>query len=168
MHHHHYTQDILRDHSSHVSAKKRNTTGEPYHFQRDPPSPPDPTNSDNQRWIKIGLRMLGGLLWLSTRTRPDLAFPVSSAAQALRKDLELLKVKLRHLSQYLSTTQLLALLHPYPRDREMIDFAIFSDSSFAPSGKHSQLSYTIHRFCKFTRYLIHWQSLRAKKSESSC
>ena len=80
--------------------------------------PPDPTNSEHQRWIKIGQRMLGGLLWLSTRTRPDLAFAVSSAAQVSTRDIELLKVKLRHLLQHLSTTQTLALLYPYPRDRD--------------------------------------------------
>ena len=83
LHQHHYTQDLLHNHSSHVSARKRNTSGEPTHFQKDPPLPPDPTNSEHQRWIKIGQRILGGLLWLSTRTRPDLAFAVSSAAQVL-------------------------------------------------------------------------------------
>ena len=92
---HHYTQDLLRNHSSHISARKRNTSGEPTHFQKDPP------NSEHQRWIKIGQRILGGLFWLSTRTRPDLAFAVSFAAQVLTKDIELLKVKLRHLLQYL-------------------------------------------------------------------
>ena len=168
LHQHHYTQDLLHNHSSHISARKRNTSGEPTHFQKDPPLPPDPTNSEHQRWIKIGQKMLGGLLWLSTRTRPDLAFAVSSAAQVLTKDIELLKVKLRHLLQYLSTTQTLALLYPYPRDREMTDFAVFSDSSFAPSGKHSQSGYTIHLSFANTRHLIHWQSLRESKiAESS-
>ena len=163
LHQHHYTQELLRNHSSHISARKRNTSGEPTHFQKDPPLPPDPANSEHQRWIKIGQRILGGLLWLSTRTRPDLAFAVSSAAQVLTKDIELLKVKLRHLLQYLSTTQTLALLYPYPRDREMTDFAVFSDSSFAPSGKHSQSGYTIHLSFANTRHLIHWQSLRETK-----
>ena len=168
LHQHHYTQDLLHNHSSHISARKRNTSGEPTHFQKDPPLPPDPTNSEHQRWIKIGQKILGGLLWLSTRTRPDLAFAVSSAAQVLTKDIELLKVKLRHLLQYLSTTQTLALLYPYPRDREMTDFAVFSDSSFAPSGKHSQSGYTIHLSFANTRHLIHWQSLRESKiAESS-
>ena len=168
LHQHLYTQDLLHNHSSHISARKRNTSGEPTHFQKDPPLPPDPTNSEHQRWIKIGQRLLGGLLWLSTRTRPDLAFAVSSAAQVLTKDIGLLKVKLRHLLQYLSTTQTLALLYPYPRDREMTDFAVFSDSSFAPSGKHSQSGYIIHLSFANTRHLIHWQSLRETKiAESS-
>ena len=53
--------------------------------------------------VKIGQKILGGLLWLSTRTCPDLSYSVSSAAQVLTKDIELLKVKLRHLLQYLNT-----------------------------------------------------------------
>ena len=88
--------------------------------------------------------MLGGLLWLSTRARRDLSFSVSSAAQVLIKDIELLKVKLRRLLQYINITQTLGLLYPYPRHREMTDFTVYSDASFAPAGKHSQSGYTIH------------------------
>ena len=113
-------------------------------------------------------KILGGLLWLSTRTRPDLSYSVSSAAQVLTKDIELLKVKLRHLLQYLNTTQTLGLLYPYPRDREMTSFTVYSDASFAPAGKHSQSGYTIHLSFGYTRHLIHWQSVRETKiSESS-
>ena len=49
-----------------------------------------------------------------SRTRPDLSYSVSSAAQVLAKDIELLKVKLRHLLQYLNTTQTLGLALPIP------------------------------------------------------
>ena len=48
---------------------------------------------EHQEWIKRGQRILGGLLWLSTRTRPDLAYSVSSTAQVLTRDLELVKDK---------------------------------------------------------------------------
>ena len=53
----------------------------------------DITRSVHPRW------------WLSTRTHPDLAFAVSSTAQVLTKDLELLKLKLRHILQYRNTTK---------------------------------------------------------------
>ena len=168
LHQHHYTQDFLREHSAHISARKRTTSGEPEHFKSDSPLPPDPADPQHQEWVKRGQRILGGLLWLSTRARPDLSYSVSSAAQVLTRDLELLKVKLRHLLQYLSTTQTLALLYPYPASREMTDFTVFADASFAPSGKHSQTGYTIH--CSFgnVRHLLHWQSLREGKiAESS-
>ena len=119
-------------------------------------------------WVKIGQKILGGLLWLSTRARPDLSYSVSSAAQVLTKDIELLKVKLGHLLQDINTTQTLGLLYPHPRDREMTDFTVYSDASLAPSGKNSQSGYTIHLSFGHIRHLIHWQSVRETKiSESS-
>ena len=71
-------------------------------------------------------------------------------------------MKLRHLLQYLNTTQTLGLLYPYPRDREMTSFTVYSDASFAPSGKHSQSGYTIHLSFGYTKHLIHWQSVRER------
>ena len=70
--------------------RKKATSGEPEHFQKVPPPPPDPSNPERQEWIKRGQRILHGALWLSTRTRPDLAYAVSATAQVLTKDLELL------------------------------------------------------------------------------
>ena len=49
LHQHHYTQDFLREHSSHISARKRTTSGEPEHFRRETPLPPDPTNIEHQQ-----------------------------------------------------------------------------------------------------------------------
>ena len=172
LHQHHYTQDFLREHSAHISARKRITSGKPENFKSDSPYLLIPLTLNIRNGSNVDreiLRILGGLLWLSTRTRPDLrSYSVSSAAQVLTRDLELLKVKLRHLLQYLSTTQTLALLYPYPASREMTDFTIFADASFAPSGKHSRTGYTIH--CSFgnVRHLLHWQSLKEGKiAESS-
>ena len=124
--------------------------------------PPDPSIPQHFEWIKRGQRILGGILWLSTRTRPDLAFVVSSTAQVLTKDLELLKVKLRRL------LQTMGLLYPHPKKRELTEFTVFGDSSFAPSGKHSQSGYTIHLPFGHVRHMVHWQSLREPKiAESS-
>ena len=144
LHQHHYTLDFLHEHSSHISARKRTTSGEPEPFRKEAPLPPDPTDVEHQQWVKIGQKILGGLLWLSTRTRPDLSYSVSSAAQVLTKDIEGLKVKLRHLLQYINTTQTLGLLYPCSRHREMTDLAVYSDASIASAGKHSQSGYTIH------------------------
>ena len=167
LHQHHYTEDLLLEHASHLPARKRTTSGEPDHFKKDSPLLPDPSIPEHYEWIKRGQRILGGILWLSTRTRPDLAFAVSSTAQVLTKDLELLKVKLRHLLQYLNTTKTKGLLYPHPKKRELTEYTVFGDSSFAPSGKHSQSGYTIHLSFGHVRH-IHWQSLREPKiAESS-
>ena len=93
---HHYTLDFLREHSSHISARKRTTSGEPEHLRRNSFTTWS-HNFEHQNWVKIGQKILGRLLWLSTRTRPDLSYSVPSASQVLTKDIELLKVKLRHL-----------------------------------------------------------------------
>ena len=163
-----YTEDLLQEHAPHITARKRTTTGEPEHFQKEASLPPDPSIPEHQEWIKRGQRILGGLLWLSTRTRPDLAYSVSSTAQILTRDLELLKMKLRHLLQYLNSTKTMGLLYRFPRKREMTEFTIFGDSSFAPSGKHSQSGFTIHLTYHEVRHLVHWQSLREPKiAESS-
>ena len=122
--------------------------------------------------MKRGQRILGGLLWLSTRTRPDLACAVSMAAQVLTKDIHLLKVRLRHLLQYLNTTKTLGLMYNYPKGKDkkhdLTEFTVFSDASFAPGGKHSQSGYSVHLSYGSARHLIHWQSSREPKvAESS-
>ena len=107
-------------------------------------------------------------MWLSTRTRPDLAFSASSTAQVLTRDLELLKTKLCHLLQHLNSTKTMGVLYRFPRKREMTEFTVFGDSSFAPSGKHSQSGFTFHLTYYDVRHLVHWQSLREPKiAESS-
>ena len=90
LHQHNFSEDLLKGHVAHL---KRTTPKDPEHTQKVPPPPPDPSNPEHQEWIKI-------VLWLSTRTRPDLAYAVLGTAQVLTKDLELLKIKLRHSQRY--------------------------------------------------------------------
>ena len=148
LHQRFYTEDFLKEYGPFVSARKRNTAGEPDHFKKQDPEPPDLTNPDHAEWMKRGQRILGGLLWFSTRTRPDLACGVSMAAQVLTKDIHLLKVRLRHLLQYLNTTKTLGLMYNYPKSKDkkhdLTEFTVFSDASFAPGGKHSQSGYSVH------------------------
>ena len=60
------------------------------------------------------------------------------------------------------------LLYRFHKKREMPEFTVFADPSFAPSGKHSQSGFTIHLSFRNVRHLIHWQSLREPKiAESS-
>ena len=120
LHQHNYTvntEEPLRERSSHITARRRMTSGKPDRFLKEDPLPPN--HPDLQDWIKRGQRILGGLRWLSTRTRPDLAFAVSSIAQVLTRDLELLKVKLRRLLQYVNTTKTRGLLYADPKSRSL-------------------------------------------------
>ena len=168
LHQHNYTEDLLKEHAAHLPARKRTTPGDAERLKKVPP-PPDPSNPEYHKWIKRGQRILGGVLWLSTRTRPDLAYAVSATARVLTKDLELLKVKRRHILQHLNTTKTKGLFYVHPRKKkEVTEFTIFGDSSFAPSGKHSQSGLTIHLSHGNSPHLIHWQSPRELKiAESS-
>ena len=129
------------------------------------------TNPEHVEWVKRAQKILGALLWLSTRTRPDIACAVSFAAQALWHNLDHLKIRLRHLLQYLNTTKTFGLLYTFPQKEQpstLSEFTVFADSSFAPSGKHSQTGYVILLSFGNVRHLIHWHSTREKKvAESS-
>ena len=168
LHQHHYTLDFLREHSSHVSARKRTTSAEPEHFRRETPLPPDSTNIEHQQWVKIGQKIVGGSygsLLALVQTFLTLFRPLP---QILTKDIKGLKVTLRHLLQYINTTQTLGLLYPYPRHREMTDFTVYSDALLCTLWE--TLPVWVHNPSLFghTCHLIHWQSVRETKiSESS-
>ena len=161
-----YTEALLEEYQDVTPKRQRATTGEPEHFDKDVKSPPDMTNPEHVEWVKRAQKILGALLWLSTRTRPDIACAVSLAAQSLWQDLDQLKIRLRHLLQYLNTTKTFGLLYTFPQKEQpstLSEFTVFADSSFAPSGKHSQTGYVILLSFGSVRHLIHWHSTREKK-----
>ena len=172
LHQNTYTELLLEEHQSSIPTRPRWTTGEAEHFQKEPPEVPDQTNPEHYEWIKRGQKIIGALLWLSTRTRPDLACAVSLVSQVLFKDLSALKSRLRHLLQYLRTTGTRGLLYLYPQGTaskaSLTEFTTYSDSSFAPGGRESQSGLSIHLTYGSVRHLIHWQSFKeAKMAESS-
>ena len=166
-----YTEALLEEYQDVTPKRQRATTGEPEHFDKDAKSPPDMTNPEHVEWVKRAQKILGALLWLSTRTRPDIACAVSLAAQSLWQDLDQLKIRLRHLLQYLNTTKTFGILYTFPQKEQpstLTEFTVFADSSFAPSGKHSQTGSVILLSFGNVRHLIHWRSTREKKvAESS-
>ena len=151
--------------------RQRATTGEPEHFDKETKSPPDMTNPEHVEWVRRTEEILGALLWLSARTRPDIACAVSLAAQPFCHNLDHLKIRLGHLLQYLSTTKTFGLLYTFPQKEQpstLSEFTVFADSSFAPSAKGSQSGYVILLSYGNVRHLIHWHSTREKKvAESS-
>ena len=166
-----YTEALLEEYQDVTPKRQRATTGEPDHFDKDAKSSPDMTNPEHVEWVKRAQKILGALLWLSTRTRPDIACAISLAAQALWHNLDQLKIRIRHLLQYLNTTKTFGLLYTSPQKEQpstLSEFTVFADSSFAPSGKHSQTGYVILLSFGSVRHLIHWHSTREKKvAESS-
>ena len=121
---------------------------------------------------QVRTKIIGALLWLSTRTRPDLSCAVSLASQAVFKDLKKLKDRLRHLLQYLKSTKSLGLLYAFPKGTSnklsLTEFTVYSDSSFAPAGKNSQVGIAIFLTYGTVRHMIYWQSCKeTKMAESS-
>ena len=96
-----YVEFLLEEHASHIPsrARGRTTTGEAknYKDEQHPVQSPDQRNPEHLEWIKLGQKIIGVLLWLSTRTRPDFSCAVSLASQGFFKDLKKLKDRLKHL-----------------------------------------------------------------------
>ena len=129
------------------------TSGEPDHFRKEDPLPPNPSNAEHQEWIKRGQRILVDCYGFLPELGQTWLLP---------------SPQLRHLLQYLNTTKTMGLLYAYPKKPQLTEFIVFGDSSFAPSGKHSQPGFTVHLSYGNCRHLIHWQSLREPKiAESS-
>ncbi|OLP76426.1 Retrovirus-related Pol polyprotein from transposon TNT 1-94 [Symbiodinium microadriaticum] len=102
--------------------------------------------------LRRGQRLCGELLWLSQRSRPDIAFPVSIMGSLLTKAApRSIEIGMRLLS-YLQRTVGVALeLKP-----ESGGFEAWSDCSFAPSGcrSHSGMAIT------WNKAVIGWRSGR--------
>ena len=143
----------------------RGTTAAPESFstkssgQR--PLKPDPENPQHQKQIKRAQQILGALLLLSARTRPDLSYAVAMAASVQTRDLRDLEVRLRHLLQYVSSHPHLGLYYPYPTSNYR-SLETFTDASFAPSGSHSHQGFTVLFKVGHSQHLLHWNSTRQK------
>ena len=61
------------------------------------PNPLDMANPEHVEWVQRAQKIQGAHIWLSDRTRPQIACAVSMAAQSLRFILDHLKIRLRHL-----------------------------------------------------------------------
>ena len=158
-----YTEAFLEEYKDVTPKRKRATTGEPEHYDKNAKSALDMTNPEHVEWVRRAQKIVGALLWLSARTRPDIACAVSFAAQSLWHNLDHLKIRLGHLLQYLNT---IGLLYTFPQKEQpstLSEFTIFADSSFAPAGKGSQSKCVILLSFRNVRHLIHWHSTREKK-----
>ena len=104
---HFYADEFLKKHVGTFGTRVRGTTAAPEWFSTKSSGEvllkPDPENPQHQKQIKRAQQILGALLWLSTRTRPDLSYAVAMAASVQTRDLRDLEVRLRHLLQYVSS-----------------------------------------------------------------
>ena len=165
LHQHFYVDEFLKKHVGTFGTRVRGTTAAPESFSTkssgEVPLKPDPENPQHQKQIKRAQQILGALLWLSTRTRPDLSYAVAMAASVQTRDLRDLEVRLRHLLQYVSSHPHLGLYYPYPTSNYR-SLETFTDASFAPSGSHSHQGFAVLFKVGHSQHLLHWSSTRQK------
>ncbi|CAE7295290.1 GIP, partial [Symbiodinium necroappetens] len=129
-----YIRDLLRQHG--VQENPGSLTAPcAREWLQDPDSEDDEDQGAEEAVVKLAQKATGEILWLSTRSRPELAHPVACmASRALRKPTKTLEIAKRVMN-YLSKTVEYG-LH-YVRDEEEALLTVYSDASYAPGGGRS-------------------------------
>eukprot|EP00971_Amphidinium_carterae_P257719 5115696-Amphidinium_carterae.1 len=117
--------------------RARTTPADPDGFAQEyctlPAQPPTPAQK------QLMQKIIGALLWLSTRSRPDISFGVSKLASVLTSNYQEARLRARHLIQYLAGSFDLGLSIEFMGDTHSTlpvkpGLRIFTDASFAPPG----------------------------------
>ena len=102
-------------------------------YQADAPATKDPTvGSANPKKKKKCQQILGALLWLVTRTRPDIAYAHSRAASFVEGDVDECYTRAVYILRYLVTHPTLGLRYAYFSGTPSL--TIHGDCSWAPTG----------------------------------
>ncbi|CAE7888738.1 RE1 [Symbiodinium microadriaticum] len=127
-----YIRDLLRQHA--VEEKKMALTVPCTRDWLQDEDTDDDLPQAEEAIIRLAQKATGEILWLSTRSRPELAHPVACmAARATRNPTKTLEIAKRVLN-YLARTVEFG-LH-YVRDEESM-LTVYSDASYAPGGGRS-------------------------------
>ena len=129
-----YIRDLLRQHG--VPEKPGSLTVPcAREWLQDPDSEEEEDRNVEEAMVRLAQKATGEILWLSTRSRPELAHPVACmASRALRNPTKTLEIAKRVMT-YLSKTAEYG-LH-YVRDEEESLLTVYSDASYAPGGGRS-------------------------------
>ena len=128
-----YIRDLLRQHGVEEKPNEPVTVPCTREWLQD-----DDTDDESQRpeeaTIRMAQKATGETLWLSTRSRPELAHSVACmASKALKKPQKTLEINKRVL-QYLSKTVDYGILYKASADPMLV---VYSDASYAPGGGRS-------------------------------
>ncbi|CAE7224366.1 RE1, partial [Symbiodinium microadriaticum] len=128
-----YVRDLLRQHGVDESDKGL-TVPCAREWLQDEDTDEAPTAAD-EMLVKMAQKATGETLWLSTRSRPELAHSVACmAARALNKPQRALEIHKR-MMQYLARTADYGMYYYHDKSEPLL--AVFSDASFAPGGGRS-------------------------------
>ena len=96
-------------------------------------------------------RLVGVLLWVSLRTRPDSSWAVARTTRLAASDEARARVCIRHVAQYLRWTLNFALFYEQVQD---LKWHCYTDASWAPEGDCSHQAVAVY----LGTNLIAWQS----------
>ena len=99
------------------------------------------------------LRLVGVLLWVSLRTRPDISWAVARITRLASSDEPRARVCVKHVAQYLKWTLHFALFYEPVTDRK---WHCYTDASWSPEGDYSHQAVAIY----YDTNLVAWQSQR--------
>ena len=84
--------------------------------------------------VKIAQQLVGEILWLAVRTRPDLAYVTSWMGRHVAKAPKMVQEVAKHTLGYLQETAEYALSYGPCSPSELMEVVAFSDASHAPQG----------------------------------
>ena len=84
--------------------------------------------------VKVAQQLVGEILWLTVRTRPDLAYVTSWMGRHVAKAPKLVKQVAMHALGYLQETADYALVYGPCEPSELLEVVAYSDASHAPQG----------------------------------
>ena len=87
------------------------------------------------------LRLVGVLLWVSLRTRPDISWAVARITRLATSVEARARVCIRHVAQYLRWTLHFALFYEPVQD---LKWHCYTDASWAPEGDYSHQAVAIY------------------------
>ena len=93
------------------------------------------TGSGDAALKKRCQQILGAVLWLVTRTRPDIAYAHSKAASMIDKDLQECYTRAVNMLAYIQSCPNFGL--KYPRATTAPSLSVYGDCFFAPTGSAS-------------------------------
>ena len=99
------------------------------------------------------LRLVGVLLWVSLRTRPDISWAVARITRLASSDEPRARVCVKHVAQYLKWTLHFALFYEPVTDCK---WHCYTDASWSPEGDYSHQAVAIY----YDTNLVAWQSQR--------
>lgn len=130
-----FVEDLLQRVDPDRSLKKIPITRDQSMMEKDDPKP-------EQAQVRDCQKIVGELLWILTRTRPDVMFPVARMGASVTRSTKKIKEAAHQLYGYLRGTMDEGLVYVDDEEDEFVVQA-FSDASYAPNEEESHGSFII-------------------------